>query len=612
MQFASSMRALALLLPVAAAGCATSSQAVGSRSPQTVADAADIRRAGGTPSASSLPATTAASASRLPLQLAPRPTSAEISEQDLMTRVYVYAADSMLGRAAGEVGNVKATDYIARELQRMGLRPKGENGTWFQQIPLVRRQLEPGASLSVNGTAIQAGTGFAALTYQELPSASFGTSMQGSNIPVIFGGTPDRIGITAEQARGKLVVIAPFVAPTGPIPLFWEQRGAFPVDYSVLDEAAGVAFAVLDIMPKNILGIITGASTSLMEESDEQSSGAPIALLVSAGAAEVLMGAELGSLQPGAAGSNVNASVIISNGPTPFPARNVIAELPGSDPALRGQYVVVGAHSDHVGTDSARTDHDSLRAYNSVFRKGGADSPPVMGEHPDSVAKVNVRLDSLRALRQSRVDTVFNGADDDGSGSMALLEIAESMAAAPVKPRRSMLFVWHTAEENGLLGSRWFTGNPTVSRDSMVAMLNIDMIGRGGADDHKDGGPGYVQLIGSRRLSTELGELVERVNTERGYGARFDYQADADGHPQQYYCRSDHYEYAKFGIPVTFFSTGVHVDYHELTDEPQYINYPQLTFVTRLINDVALAIANRDQRPVVDGVVMGPDVPCRQ
>ena len=134
-------------------------------------------------------------------------------------------------------------------------------------------------------------------------------------------------------------------------------------------------------------------------------------------------------------------------------------------------------------------------------------------------------------------------------GSVALLEIAESVAKAGPKPRRSLLFIWHTGEEEGLFGSRYFTDNPTVPRDSIVAEINVDMIGRGDSGDIEGGGPGYIQVIGSRRLSTELGDLVEKVNTDSGFGLKFDYQFDAPGHPQQYYCRSDHYMYARFGIP---------------------------------------------------------------
>jgi hypothetical protein len=138
------------------------------------------------------------------------------------------------------------------------------------------------------------------------------------------------------------------------------------------------------------------------------------------------------------------------------------------------------------------------------------------------------------------------------------------------------------------------------------------MVGRGGADDLAGGGPGYMQVIGSRRLSTELGDLVESVNTGGGHGFAFDYQYDADGHPQQFYCRSDHYEYARFGIPVAFFSTGSHQDYHMVTDEPQYLDYPKLQRVASLVMELVTTVADLDHRIVVDKPKPDPSAPCRQ
>ncbi|HEX2206428.1 MAG TPA: M28 family peptidase, partial [Longimicrobium sp.] len=195
-----------------------------------------------------------------------------------------------------------------------------------------------------------------------------------------------------------------------------------------------------------------------------------------------------------------------------------------------------------------------------------------------------------------------------------MLEIAERMATleGSQRPARSVLFVWHTAEEKGLLGSEQFTREPTVPRDAIVAQLNIDMIGRGAAGDLANGGPGYLELVGSRRLSTELGDLVEEVNRTGNHGFTFDYSMDANGHPQNIYCRSDHWNYARYGIPVTFFTTGGHSDYHMLTDEPQYIEYDKLARVAGLIGSVAETIANRDARPLVDKPVVGPNGECRQ
>ncbi|MGE5092270.1 MAG: M28 family metallopeptidase, partial [Bacillota bacterium] len=150
---------------------------------------------------------------------------------------------------------------------------------------------------------------------------------------------------------------------------------------------------------------------------------------------------------------------------------------------------------------------------------------------------------------------------------------------------------------------------------------NMDMVGRGNAWDvtgkSKDGAvlrgsPNYLQLVGSRRLSSELGNIVEQVNTSGKYGFVFDYGMDANGHPMNIYCRSDHYEYARYGIPITFFTTGGHSDYHQVTDEPQYIDYDHMARISRLVEDVAMHVANLDHRVVVDQPKPDPRGGCRQ
>ncbi|HYH80717.1 MAG TPA: M28 family peptidase, partial [Longimicrobium sp.] len=222
--------------------------------------------------------------------------------------------------------------------------------------------------------------------------------------------------------------------------------------------------------------------------------------------------------------------------------------------------------------------------------------------------------------RSARPDSVYNGADDDASGTASVLEIAQLFASRP-RPKRSLLFVWHVGEEAGLYGSEHYTDHPTVPRDAIVAQLNMDMVGRGGSGDVTGqakeggvlrGGPGYVQLVGSRRLSTELGDLAETVNRTGGHGMRFDYGMDANGHPQNIYCRSDHYEYARFGIPIIFFTTGGHADYHQVTDEPQYVDYGRAAKVAGLVADLAGRVANLDHRPVVDQPKPDPNGRCVQ
>jgi Zn-dependent M28 family amino/carboxypeptidase len=132
-----------------------------------------------------------------------------------------------------------------------------------------------------------------------------------------------------------------------------------------------------------------------------------------------------------------------------------------------------------------------------------------------------------------------------------------------------------------------------------VGQINIDMIARGGTGEEPTGGSSYIQVIGSRRLSTELGELVETVNREGKHGFAFDYTFDADGHPDNFYCRSDHAMYARFGIPIVFFSTGDHQDYHQVTDEVQYLDFNKYAAVTRFVADLANRVASLDHRLVV-------------
>jgi hypothetical protein len=278
------------------------------------------------------------------------------------------------------------------------------------------------------------------------------------------------------------------------------------------------------------------------------------------------------------------------------PARNVVAVLEGSDPILKNEYVSLTAHNDHIGYTNTPVDHDSLKAFNLVVRPMGADSPngPATAE---DWPRIRAILDSLRRIHPPRRDSIRNGADDDGSGTIALIEIAEAFARSNVRPKRSILFVSHTAEEKGLLGSAYFTDHPTVPRDNIVAEIDVDMIGRGSARDIKGGGPTYLEVVGLRRLSKEFGDWFEAANTKQPVPFVFNYQYDAPGHPLQYYCRADHYSYARYGIPSVSLSRGAHVDYHMITDEPQYIDYPDYARLVQMVFDGMMAVANADRRP---------------
>jgi Zn-dependent M28 family amino/carboxypeptidase len=231
---------------------------------------------------------------------------------------------------------------------------------------------------------------------------------------------------------------------------------------------------------------------------------------------------------------------------TQFTGYNVAAIVRGSDPALRSTYVAFGAHYDHVGI-----------------------------------------------VRGTAGDTIANGADDDASGSMALLAAARAMQQAPVKPPRSTLFVWHTGEEKGLLGSSWFTDHPTVPIDSIVAQINADMIGRNADSLLYVVGP----VAAPNNQSKRLGAIVDSVNASLTPRFAFNREWDDPAHPEHIYERSDHFSYAKKGIPIVFFTSGLHDDYHKVGDEPAKIDYAKMARVTRLMMEVGRAVANSPQRP---------------
>ena len=531
---------------------------------------------------------------QLPLKYAARPTTAAITPADLMSRLYQFADDSMMGRAAGTVYHDKGVEYIASELRRLGIQPAGENGTYFQRIPLMVRAVGPGTTISVDGRSFAPGRDFIVRDARQFNAIE----REWRNTPVVYGGMfGDAAGmIDPAQAAGNIVV---FGVPQG-----WQaNRGVLVQRYI---QAAGVVVATIDSMPPATRQEL---SDPVMAMSGATQLQVPAFLYSTLDMASAMLGGRVGTMAVGAAGRAASATFNYTESAAPG-SRNVIAMIPGSDPVLRGQYIALGAHSDHVGF-GAPVDHDSLYAFYHVVRPKGADDgnkPATAEDWP----KVRRMLDSLRALRPPRSDSIFNGADDDGSGSMALLEVAEAFAMAREKPERSLLFVWHVAEEGGLLGARHFTDNPTVPRDSIVAQINVDMIGRGGAMDTPGGGPGYVQLIGARRLSTELGDIVDAEGRKFVPMFNFDYQYDANGHPQEFYCRSDHYMYARYGIPVVFMSTGGHAEYHQVTDEPQYIDYNKLARVSQLMFNTARTVADLDHRLVVDKPKPDPNAQCRQ
>ena len=526
-------------------------------------------------------------------------TSAEISPADLRTRISIFADDSMQGRRTGTPGNARGNAYIAAELGRLGLEPAGDSGSFLQRVPLRRYRVDSA------GATLRAGPGALALWEYYPYQPDFHVPVRPvSGAPVVYiGGSSDTTALPPRDSlKGKVV-------------LFRSDAGGNTLHAPDLGPAGRLGL-IAGIMITNVDPVIASydqvlrTSPLVVQDTVAVPPGAtqPRIIILPTASVAKLFGRPLDALRPGDATAPLEGEIAFVG--SDLEATNVVAVLPGADPARRGEYVALGAHNDAIGIVRP-VEHDSLRAYNSVIRPRGANDAPRVPT-AEEAAKIRALIDSMRRIRAPRIDSIVNGADDDGSGSMGLLEIAEAMAKREPRLARSLLFVWHTGEESGLQGSRWFTDHPTVPRDSIVAQVNIDMIARGGPQDEKLGGPGYIQAIGTRRLSTELGDLAEQVNRDGKYGLEFDYSYDANGHPDNFYCRSDHYMYARYGIPIAFFSTGGHRDYHQVTDEVQYLDFTKYAAVTRFVGDLAGRLADLDHRPVVDHPKPDPQAPCRQ
>ena len=248
---------------------------------------------------------------------------------------------------------------------------------------------------------------------------------------------------------------------------------------------------------------------------------------------------------------------------------NVVALVEGSDPQLRSSYVALGAHYDHIG-------------YAERSAAPGSERPPGAPG---------------RVTAGAGADHIWNGADDNGSGTVTLMALARAFREGP-PPKRSIVFVWHTGEEAGLYGSRYFTDYPTVPIEAIVAQLNVDMVGRNRNDDQEQANTVY--LVGSDRISSELHEISRAANSSLPHPLTLDYEMNDPSDPEQLYYRSDHYSYAAKGIPVIFFTTGLHPDYHANTDEVSKIQFDKLTRVAGLIFETASRVANLDHAPVRD------------
>ena len=491
-----------------------------------------------------------------------------INAAELRRDLFIFADDSFRGRETGTPEALHAAAFLARRVQQLGLEPGGDS-LYMQRVPLVRDRFARTTQLVVTYGNGQRQT--LRLGADVTPAISLGpdsppVSRNADGDIVFVGNGPstdnEAAALTALNLEGKVVVTVVDV----PARASAEQKHA-------ADEAMTYrTVRLMALHPSAIVYLMAGA-----KEEDYQRELPTLlrnVVLDGPAAAELpdtgqhlpmlLMGpARHGSpLLPAkwpndtrvqSLGRQFSGHVDIDR--VPFTGYNVVAVVRGLDPRLNKTYLAYGAHYDHIGI-----------------------------------------VPSMGSSHRRMVDTIANGADDDGSGSVALLAIAQQMMI--YRPLRSVLFVWHVGEEKGMLGSAYFTSHPTVPIDSIVTEFNADMIGRNDSNT--------VALIGPRAapnyLSWRVGMIVDSVNFASPAPLHIDRTQDDPDDPDRIYQRSDHYNYARKGIPIIFFTTGMHEDYHRVSDEASKIDYDKMARISRLMLDAGLAVANRSTRPTSEAV----------
>lgn len=474
-----------------------------------------------------------------------------ITQAELKEMLYTYASDEFEGRLTGSPGQKKAIEYLKKHYVDMGIPSPKANGDYFQKVPLTK-QANPDVKITVNGTNFETIKDFVSVMDGE--NATINTN---EIAYVGYGIESDKYSSYKDiDVNGKFVLLK-----TGE--------------------------------PKNADGtyVVSGTSES-SQWSNRQQYRVKRATALSKGAKGILLyDAQIYPMIAQQFGQGGGSYGLKSDTPQEkmyyFFINSSLAEAINKNITKDDTSKIIKTPFS-VDFKSNSTDVDSENVI--AYIKGS--------EKPDEVVVISAHLDH-EGIKDGKI---YNGADDDGSGTVALVEIAEAFKEASKNgqgPKRTVVFLHVTGEEKGLLGSRYYTDiEPIFPLKNTVANLNVDMIGRIDPK-RKSKERNYVYLIGSDKLSTDLHNISEEVN-KKYMNIELDYTFNDENDPNRFYYRSDHYNFAKNDIPVIFYFNGTHADYHQPSDTPDKIEYDLLENRTRLIFYTAWELANREARIVVD------------
>ncbi len=524
--------------------------------------------------------------------------STTVQAEDLRVWLNYLASDELEGRNTFSEGLGLAAAYIAQELKSIGIKPGGDNGSYFQRVKVlgIKSANRSTVTVAVNGTSrtFKDGEGITfpknvggkrSFTVDQVEFLGYGldapiinhNDYAGRDVKgkaVIYLGSLGPKGLP-QQSRRQLGGRARYatdqrqaLAAIGPVIAAGQgggggggggggQRqgaaGGIQSDFTTVQRLDNPIPPMANAADAFFEFLFSNAEIKYAELKDKAAKQESLPIFTLKGVTLTF---------------NLDADYQIVR--TQY-TRNVIGVLEGSDPQLKDTFVTFGAHYDHVGY----AEGEVIQGQNGPVRQGAAG----------------------RVKPGAVDDRIWNGADDDGSGSVTLLGVAKAFAAGP-KPKRSLMFLWYAGEERGLLGSRFYADYSTVPLDRIVANLNMDMVGRNRDDKAEENNSVY--LVGSDRISTELHNITIDANAALPKPLKLDFEMNDPTDLEQIYYRSDHYSYAAKGIPIVFFTTGLHGDYHVNTDSPEKINYEKMARIGQLVYEAGRRVANLDHAPKRD------------